>query len=44
MNEPVPTTESRLRVLSFESRRAEEMRGLIERHGAIAKSLTWKKG
>ena len=36
MNEPVPTTEPRLRVLSFESRRAEEMRGLIERHGAIA--------
>ncbi|MEI8378742.1 MAG: uroporphyrinogen-III synthase [Planctomycetota bacterium] len=35
MNEPASTTEPRLRVLSFESRRAEEMRGLIERHGAI---------
>lgn len=35
MNEPASTTESRLRVLSFESRRAEEMRGLIERHGGI---------
>lgn len=34
MNEPA-SAESRLRVLSFESRRADEMRGLIERHGAI---------
>lgn len=34
MNEQTPTTP--LRVLSLESRRAEEMKSLIERHGGIA--------
>lgn len=31
-----PSRPERLRVCSFESRRAEEMRGLIERQGAVA--------
>lgn len=34
MKEPIPATP--LRVLSLESRRAEEMKSLIERHGGIA--------